>query len=119
MDDDLKALIYQLECQHLKPENRMSQQELSKILANDFFEIGSSGNRYSRSDYSADVPLEPDRFLISDFLLHPLSHDAVLTTYRTNNETRKMKSLRSSVWRFRDGEWKLYFHQGTRTGNDE
>lgn len=115
MIEDLKELIYQLECSHLKPSVRTSQKELSNILADDYFEFGSSGNAYKREDYSGEAPLTPERLLISDFEMNQLSKDAVMTTYKINNETRKQKSLRSSVWRFRNGKWQLFFHQGTKS----
>jgi hypothetical protein len=40
---DLKVHIKQLEENLLKPEVRSSGAELKKLLADDFFEIGSSG----------------------------------------------------------------------------
>ena len=110
----MREMIYQLECSHLKPAVRTSQKELSTLLAEDFFEFGSSGNTYTREDYSGEIPLAPDRLLISDFDYHLLADDVILTTYKINNKTRNQKSLRSSVWRLRDDKWKLFFHQGTK-----
>ncbi|WP_416825626.1 DUF4440 domain-containing protein [Ectobacillus polymachus] len=112
--NNLKQTIYNLECSHLKPEIRVSEEALSTILADDYFEIGSSGNVWRRSDYIGDEhPLSPDCLLISDFDMQILSPDCVLTTYRIFNETKAIKTIRSSIWRKRNGTWKLFFHQGT------
>lgn len=79
--DQLKQTIYHLECSHLKPNVRVSTEELSTILADDYFEFGSSGHIWKRSDYAGDHPLSPDRFVISNFDIHVLAPDCVLATY--------------------------------------
>lgn len=50
---------------------------------------------------------------LSDFEVHPLSKDVALTTYQIFNEMNNQHSLRSSIWKFREGRWQMYFHQGT------
>ncbi|WP_234122172.1 hypothetical protein [Clostridium hydrogenum] len=44
-------------------------------------------------------------------------NDCVQATYKMikeyeENEDRKC-TLRSSIWKYRDGKWKMIFHQGT------
>lgn len=48
-----------------------------------------------------------------DFEINPLSEDVVLTTFRVKDDTRMQDTLRSSIWKFRDGRWQMFFHQGT------
>jgi hypothetical protein len=55
------------------------------------------------------------KMILSNFELHPLSTDTVLTTYRIFNEIKIQYTLRSSIWKFRDGRWQMFFHQGTPT----
>ncbi|MBO9129413.1 DUF4440 domain-containing protein [Bacillus sp. 165] len=114
-EEKLQQVIYNLECSHLKPHVRVSEEELSLILADDYFEFGSSGRVWQREDFKGEQPLSPDIFSISDFNMHVLSSDCVLTTYKIFNETRGTQTLRSSIWRKRDDQWKLFFHQGTKT----
>jgi hypothetical protein len=47
--------------------------------------------------------------------LHTLAPDVVLATYRVVDETRKQHTLRSSIWKLKDGRWQMVFHQGTPT----
>ncbi|KYD23101.1 hypothetical protein B4135_0630 [Caldibacillus debilis] len=48
------------------------------------------------------------------FEVQPLADDVVLAAYILINEE---KTLRSSIWKFKDGEWRMFFHQGTKTAN--
>lgn len=114
--NDLHQQIYQLECRHLKPEVRRSQEKISQVLDNEFFEIGSSGYMIFRADIGAGHALSTDPLTISDFQLHVLGPEAVLTTYMIVNEQSGQKTLRSSVWKKRVEGWRLFFHQGTVAG---
>ena len=58
------------------------------------------------------------RMTLSDFEIHPLSEEIVLTTYRICNELNEQHSLRSSIWKIVDGDWKMHFHQGTKTQSE-
>lgn len=110
---DLEGEIYGLECSHIHPEVRVSRKKLGAVLDQEYFEIGSSGKIWRRSDYEEDHSLAPDEMEISDFLIHELGPEAVLATYRIWNKTSGRKTLRSSVWKKRESGWKLFFHQGT------
>gem|GEM_PF-4634310 len=50
------------------------------------------------------------------FEVHPLADDVVLVAYILFNEENEY-TLRSSIWKFKDGEWRMFFHQGTKTAN--
>ncbi|MDN7243092.1 DUF4440 domain-containing protein [Planococcus sp. N028] len=109
----LEKEIYALELRHLQPDVRVSQQKLYEVLDEAFYEFGSSGRVWVRSDYKEDHLLSPDVMDISDFTIHELGPEAVLTTYQICNKTSGKKSFRSSVWKKRPEGWKLFFHQGT------
>lgn len=110
----LKEQLLQLEEKLLQPEIRSSKEELKNLLADSFFEFGSSGKVLYKDENITEMTLGEVRMQLSDFEVHPLSEEIILTTYRIYNELNKQHSLRSSVWKFADGRWKMYFHQGTK-----
>ncbi|QKE72369.1 DUF4440 domain-containing protein [Arthrobacter citreus] len=112
--NSLKDHLRILEENLLKPEIRTSQIELKKLLADEFFEFGSSGSVLYKDDQLVDG-IGIVKMKMSDFEIHLLSDNITLVTYRIFNELKNQYSLRSSIWKFKDGRWKMYFHQGTPT----
>lgn len=111
---DLKEHIKQLEEKLLTQEVRSSKTELKKLLADEFFEFGSSGRvLYKDEDFEGGIAII--KVTLSDFDIHPLSENIVLATYRTFNEQTNQHALRSSIWKLNEGVWKMVFHQGTKT----
>ncbi len=110
----LKEQLFQLEGKLLKPEIRTSKDELANLLADTFFEFGSSGKVLYKDENIGEMTLSLVKMKLSDFEIHPLSEEIVLTTYRIFNEMDKQHSLRSSIWKLTDGRWKMHFHQGTK-----
>lgn len=113
--DKLENEIYELECRHISPDVRTSREKLAEVLDDEFYEFGSSGGVILRSEYDGDHPLNPDHMELSEFKMHQLGEEAVLTTYRIENKTTGKNTNRSSVWKKRKDGWKLFFHQGTVT----
>ncbi|WP_079508872.1 nuclear transport factor 2 family protein [Mesobacillus jeotgali] len=112
---ELKEHIRQLEEKLLTAEVRASRTELKKILADEFFEFGSSGRvLYKNDEMESGIGIIKAK--LSDFDIHPLSDNIVLATYRTFNERTNQHALRSSIWKQVEGDWKMVFHQGTKTG---
>lgn len=109
----MAKLICELEEKLLNTEVRTSPDELSRLLADDFFEFGSSGKVWHKRDLMGEEGAGEVRMTLSGFELHPLSGEAVLATYRIMNEETGGETLRSSIWKFRDGRWQMFFHQGT------
>ncbi|OKP92804.1 DUF4440 domain-containing protein [Paenibacillus sp. P3E] len=105
--------ICELEEELLTTEVRTSPQQLSLLLADDFFEYGSSGTVWHKKDMTGEGGAGAVKLTLSEFALHPLSEEAVLATYRTFNAVNGRNTLRSSIWRYRDGRWQMFFHQGT------
>ncbi|MEK3714568.1 nuclear transport factor 2 family protein [Paenibacillus sp. FSL R7-0333] len=104
-----------LEEKLLTPEVRTSVKELSNLLAEDFFEIGSSGQIWRVKDRMDVNGIDVVRMQLSDFEIHPLSENIVLTTYKIFNEDKQQHSLRSSIWKYEHSKWQMVFHQGTPT----
>lgn len=111
----LKEHLKELEESHLKPDVRTSPQQLDKILADDFFEFGSSGYIIVKQDCIGEGGVEPFEMSLHHFDIHPLAPDVVLTTYYIKDQTRNRNTLRSSIWKWIDGRWQMFFHQGTIT----
>ncbi|MFC7321680.1 DUF4440 domain-containing protein [Halobacillus campisalis] len=112
MEYDLKQLIKEREQTHLNMDVRKSNEKLDEILADEFWEIGSSGITIDKREC-----LESGVHLIEMTMHHfeaeQLADDVVLTTYLI--ETKHRNTLRSSIWKRIDGRWQLFFHQGTIT----
>lgn len=108
----LKEHIYKLEHSHIQNNIREDLGKLGEILAEDFFEIGSSGFVYTREDCLTDGVVLSNMKMYN-FDLHPLTEHVVLTTYFIVDSTRNRNTYRSSIWKQVDGKWRLYFHQGT------
>lgn len=115
--EHLRALEQSL----LQPAVRRNRARLMELLADDFREFGSSGRVWTRKTIidllakeTAFVP--PD---IEEFECALLAQELVLVTYRTARFDEKtgerLASLRSSIWSCATGDWKMRFHQGTRT----
>lgn len=122
----LKEHILQLENDLLKSEIRKSSERISELLANDFIEFCSSGDEYHYKDgdvFQAENDNSTLDWEISDFQIKELSNDCILSLFKLIKhdvvDGNKKYSLRSSIWRIYDGEWKMFFHQGTLTSKDE
>ncbi|MEH6940079.1 DUF4440 domain-containing protein [Bacillus sp. JJ664] len=112
---ELKKHLQELEQQLIAPETRTKPVEVDKLLADNFFEFGSSGNVWYKKDFVGDDGLSVLKMTLSEFEIYPLSEDTVLATYYIKDETRMQNTLRSSIWKFIDGRWQMFFHQGTIT----
>lgn len=112
---NLKEHIKGLEEKLLRPEVRTSPEELDKLLADEFCEYGSAGSIFVKSDFMGAGGVSAFKMTLHNFDMHALAHDVVLATYQIIDETRNRHTLRSSIWKCRDGRWQLFFHQGTIT----
>lgn len=116
----IKEDIFQLEKNLLKSEIRKSVKDISNILADDFIEFCSNGTEYHYRNGDVFQEQEDNRELswkIIDFKIKQLSEDCVLAMYRLikfdESNKNKKYSLRSSIWKYIGGKWKIFFHQGT------
>ena len=113
--DKLRAFEEQL----LQTDFRRNRKAVSKLLANDFREFGSSGRVWNKQQILDQLETEPGfHAAIQDFQAIELVSGVFLVTYtagvdRTGAETAA--SLRTSIWIMRNGRWQMILHQGTRT----
>lgn len=86
------------------------------LLAEDFWEVGASGLRYSRDYVLGELekrqqnPRE-EAWHTSGEHVQQLSETYFLFTYTLHQPTRL--SRRASIWRREGGRWQLGYHQGT------
>ncbi|AWE07687.1 DUF4440 domain-containing protein [Lysinibacillus sp. 2017] len=114
MDDNLKEQLKKLEVSHTSPEVRVSREKLDELLADEFFEIGSSGYMFDKKE-CLDTGVVLTEMSLHNYEIYPLAQDVVLATYFIVDTTRNRNTYRSSIWKFIDERWQLYFHQGTIT----
>ena len=117
-NESLRDHLFRLEKRLLEPEIRHSHDELTALLADDFIEIGGSGQLYDRQAIIKELSEENTlKIAISDFSLRVLAEDIALVTYRAGicmeSDASVKYSLRSSIWRQNRGQWRMIFHQGT------
>jgi hypothetical protein len=113
-DAELKTLLLTLELQLIDPDFRKDRERVSALLADDFFEFGSSGRVWSKAsilDLLATEPGQPAP-VVEEFEIRRIAAEAVLVTYRTVRP--EQVTLRSSVWMLQGGAWQVVFHQGTK-----
>lgn len=111
--------IKELELSLLQPEVRSSRETLDRLLADDFFEIGSSGNTYTKLDILERLPntTESYKYAVTDFTVEISSENIATTTFktvRTRNGKDKVVSERISRWRNTNGNWQIFFHEAKR-----
>lgn len=116
--EELKNTIYDLETSLLKPEVRSSFDQLNILLADDFKEFGSSGLVYTKQNVLERLPSNTDKvvYVVNDFEIKNLSEEVVMAHFKTDrviNDTEKVSSLRTSLWRKEAKGWRMFFHQGT------
>lgn len=110
-DADLREVVAG-ECALLDPDVRRDRERAGALLDPTFQEFGSSGVVWDRDGIldllatDTAAPLEADGFAAVR-----IAPGVVHLTYRTHRDGRT--TLRSSLWRRRDGRWRMVFHQGT------
>jgi len=85
----LKEHILQLEKSLLEPSTRSDPAKLGALLAESFFEFGSSGNIWHKRKYTGPGGIGVREMALTDFEMHPLADGVVLATCRVDDRTRK------------------------------
>lgn len=100
-----------------RPEFGTTRADFERMTADDFWETGASGSRYSRQ-FALDelekrfaAPPE-DAWETSDFHCRQLSEDTFLLTY-TLLQDRVRLTRRATIWRKTVDGWQILYHQGT------
>ena len=117
---DILNELKQLEPIFHHPELGTTRQDFEKMMDDSFWEVGASGNRYSR-DYVLDV-LEKrvenqsdEVWETKDFHCLEIALNNYLLTYTLDQGERVTR--RSTIWRQTDSGWKIVYHQGTIVEN--
>jgi hypothetical protein len=112
---NVEGVIRELEQRLLHPAVRASAAELRQLLADDFVEFGSSGRTFTKESIIAALQANPvpSADVMAEFRVRELGPELALATSRCG------ASLRSSVWRLEGNQWKIVFHQGTRSAPAE
>lgn len=111
---DLRRHLFDLEEQVAAPAARSPRERVEELLADDFFEFGSSGEILDRARVLAALATRsPRAWSIADFRLMRLAEDVALVTYIATQAGRG-SSRRSSIWKRSGDQWRMAFHQGTK-----
>ncbi len=87
------------------------------MMADDFWETGASGRRYSR-EFVLDELMRrsgaqhEDVWETSDFFCRKLAADMYLLTYTLLQHGQRL-TRRASIWQKTSDDWKVVYHQGT------
>ncbi len=115
--EEVLAELSQREPIFHRPEHGTSRADLEKMTAEDFWETGASGRRYSR-DFVLDE-LErrrenppADVWTTSDFYCRRLADDMFLLTYTLLQDNARL-TRRATIWQKPREGWKVVYHQGT------
>jgi len=97
-----------------------NREKLENRFSKDFIEYGKSGFVYDREDVITSLlGLSKDRNIdIIQFSLTALCENILLARYISHHVDDNSYALRTSVWRYEDDSWKIFFHQGTMKGCD-
>lgn len=115
MDEPISVAVVRAERALLDPTIRTDRAALECWLDPEFTEIGQSGRLWTRDEIIADL-LATDqsdyaRAELSEPRVRELAPDCYLLTYVAKMGDRR--SRRSSIWRIREGQWRMTFNQGT------
>jgi hypothetical protein len=120
MDNNNSTLeeLRSLELSALDPTVRSSPGLLSRLLADDFIEFGSSGKIYDKQQIIDQLQSRSSaEYSVTNLQVELLSSSIALVTYRCFRSSQidrgKNISLRSSIWRKGNESWQMVFHQGT------
>jgi hypothetical protein len=99
-----------------RPELGTTRADFEGMTAEDFWEVGASGRRYSRAYVLDELERRyagehADVWETKDFHCRRLAEDLYLVTYTLRQGERVTR--RSTIWQRTKAGWKIVFHQGT------
>jgi hypothetical protein len=104
-----------------RPELGRTRQALEAMTAEDFWETGASGRRYSR-EFVIDTVLQrfstkqEEQWTTEDFFCQQIAPGHYLLTYTLHQGPRVTR--RASLWRHMQDRWIAVYHQGTLVAGD-
>lgn len=110
-----ESIIYELEMSLLNRPTGLSKDKINSLISDYFYEFGSSGKIWRKSDLFKLLPLQESfKGMIEDFRVLALSSMVFLATYKLSRAEKT--SLRSSIWKLENDSWRIVFHQSTPIG---
>jgi hypothetical protein len=112
----LEQELRELEIKVMTAAGERRADDLREYVAEDFYEVGASGQRYSKAEVLAALERAPlRRFMLANFKIVAGGKDWALVSYRAGerSENSSTESWRSTLWVERQGKWQIVFHQGT------
>ncbi len=100
-----------------RPEFGTSRADFERMTAEDYWETGASGRRYSRQcvldglEERFSVP-HADVWETRDFQCRRLGGETYLLTYTLLQDKQRL-TRRSTIWQNTSDGWKILYHQGT------
>jgi hypothetical protein len=100
-----------------RPEFGTGKDDFMAMTAEDFWEVGASGRRYSRAYVLDELERRHSRphddiWETKDFHCRRLSADVCLLTYTLLQGNMRL-TRRTTIWQHNPDGWKAIFHQGT------
>ena len=100
-----------------RPEFGTSRMDFERMTAEDFWETGASGRRYTREFVLNELEQRyskphDDVWETRDFYCRSLGEDTYLLTY-TLLQGRNRLTRRATIWKRTADGWKIVYHQGT------
>jgi hypothetical protein len=105
------------------PEFGITLADFEQATAPDYWEVGASGRRYSRSfilhTLDQNPPLDAAKagWQTYDFGLRRLGPDTYLLTYTLRQAERLTR--RTTIWQTTSAGWRILYHQGTIVSTEE
>jgi hypothetical protein len=92
---------------------------LEEYAASDFWEVGASGQVYSRElildtvekRFQENTEADTSKWKKDEFKCRELSENTFIITYLLNQEGRITR--RMSIWQNNNNKWQIVYHQGT------
>ena len=107
-----------IEKRHLDSTVRSSTEQLGALLCDGFREFGTSGKICDRAETLMSVTnrTEVTDYDIDEYQIVQLGDDHILSTYKLSERRGEQLrlTLRSTVWKLVDTQWRMLFHQGTK-----
>ncbi|MDP9039616.1 MAG: DUF4440 domain-containing protein [Acidobacteriota bacterium] len=106
-----------------RPEFAFSLTQFDRMMAPDYWEIGASGRRYTRSYILKFLATHPPvdaaqaGWTVLEPLCRPLGPATYLFTYTLHQGSRR--SHRATVWRRAPSGWQILYHQGTLLSEEQ
>ena len=111
----MEELILQYEKDFFDCRFCSSIDNLKSRLAEEYIEFGSSGKVYNRDiTISSLLQLTKNKEIyILGFMVTVLSETVLMANYFSYDRVKRTHAARTSIWKQTNGQWKIYFHQGT------